>query len=114
MTGPSSSAAAFMSVSPVGNATSVSTSTALVVRFSQRMGMGMEQFIDLHQGDTSGPVVAMTYTWSGDRTTVTCQPTQPLAHRTRYEAHLGGGMMDADPSTWVPGSRWAASGSRPT
>jgi hypothetical protein len=95
-TGPSASAAVLMSVSPAGNATNVSTSAAISVRFSQRMGVGMEQFIDLHEGDTSGPVIPMTYAWSADRTTVTCQPEHPLKDRVRYATHVGGGMMDAD------------------
>jgi hypothetical protein len=95
MAGPSA-AAVFMSVSPSGNAVDVSISTGIFVRFSQRMGAGTEQFIDLHEGDTSGPIVPMTCAWSGDRATVTCQPRQPLEHQTRYTTHLGGGMMDAD------------------
>jgi len=95
MTGPST-AAVFMSVSPAGNAADVPVSTGITVRFSQRMGAGMEQLIDLHEGDTSGPVVPMTCNWSGDRTTVTCQPTQPLRHQAHYSTHVGGGMMDAD------------------
>jgi hypothetical protein len=96
MTGPSPAGAVFMSVSPAGNSVDVSVSTGIVIRFSQRMAAGMEQFIDLHEGDTSGPVVPMTCGWSGDRTTVTCQPAQPLRHRARYSTHVGGGMMDAD------------------
>ncbi len=105
MMGPSTTASVFMSVSPAGDATEVSISSGIIVRFSQPMGAGMEQFIDLHEGDTSGPVVPMTCGWSGDRATLTCQPTKPLRPRARYATHIGGGMMDADdhPVTMTPG-----------
>jgi hypothetical protein len=104
ISGPSA-ATMFMSVSPAGGATGVSISTGITVRFSQRMGVGMEQLVDLHEGDTAGPVVPMACGWSGDRTTITCQPTEPLKHQARYTTHLGGGMMDADdhPVTMDPG-----------
>jgi hypothetical protein len=104
MTGPST-ASVFMSVSPAGGATGVSTSAGISVRFSQRMGVGMEQFVDLHEGDPSGPVVPMTCGWSADRTTLTCQPTQHLKQQAHYATHLGGGMMDADdlPVSMTPG-----------
>jgi hypothetical protein len=103
-TGPSATAE-FLSVSPTGDASSVSISSGITVRFSTRMGGGMEQFIDVHEGDAGGPVVPMACSWSGDRTTITCQPTQPLRHQTRYATHMGGGMMDADdhPVNMTPG-----------
>jgi hypothetical protein len=95
----------FMSVSPAGGAMGVSTSAGIVMRFTQHMGVGMEQFVDLHEGDTSGPVVSMACAWSADRTTLTCQPAQALKHQTHYATHLGGGMMDADdhPVSMAPG-----------
>lgn len=104
LTGPTGSTM-FMSISPVGGATGVSTSTGIVVRFSRQMGGGMERFVDLHEGDPSGPVVAMTCGWSEDRTTLTCQPTQGLKPQAHYATHLGGGMMDADdlPVSMAPG-----------
>ncbi len=58
------------------------------------MGMGLEQFIDLHHGDVSGPIMPMTCTWSADRTTLACTPVTPLAAGTSYTVHLGGGMTD--------------------
>ena len=60
------------------------------------MGVGMEQFLDLHQGGLEGPVVPTTHTWSGDRTTLICTPVGPLAPGTQYTIHLGGGMVDVD------------------
>jgi hypothetical protein len=104
MTGPSTTSM-FMSVSPAGGAMGVSTSAGIVMRFTQHMGAGMEQFVDLHEGDTSGAIVPMACAWSADRTTLTCQPTQTLKQQTRYSTHLGGGMMDADdhPVSMDPG-----------
>src|SRR3970282_1833762 len=71
----------------------VSTSAPIVFRFGVTMGTGMEQYVDLHMGDLAGPTVPMNCGWSGDRTTLTCTPQGPLASRTTYVAHLGGGMM---------------------
>ena len=33
--------------------------------------------------------------WSADRMLLTCTPASPLAARTTYSIHLGGGMMSA-------------------
>ena len=38
----------------------------------------------------------MSCAWSTDRTQATCTPTSPLASRTRYALHLGGGMSGAN------------------
>lgn len=106
-----------MSVTPSPGAVGVPQSTAITVRFDYAMGSGMEQFVDLHEGDLAGPVVATTCRWSGDRTTLTCVPQAPLKERTRYTIHLGGGMMDAsgrpvDMGQWgmSMGGQWAQSG----
>ena len=95
MNGPSSAAAALMSVSPAAGATGVAVGAGLTVRFSGAMGAGMEQYVDLHLGDLSGAEVAMTCAWSADRTLLTCSPGSPLASHTTYAIHLGGGMMSS-------------------
>jgi len=59
------------------------------------MGAGMEQYFDLHMGDLSGAEVAMSCAWSADRTQLTCTPGSPLASRTTYALHMGGGMMSS-------------------
>ena len=82
-------------VTPSAGATGVDASGPITVRFSGPMGNGMEQYVDLHQGDISGPVVQMRCTWSDDRTTLTCTPAAPLQAGTRYTIHIGSGMMDA-------------------
>ncbi len=87
---------ALMSVSPAGNSSGVSPSTLLVLRFSHAMAPGMEQYVDLHEGDTSGPTVPMSCGWSPDRTVLTCQPSVALKAHTTYMIHMGDGMMDSD------------------
>ena len=96
-TGPSAPATTqLVSVTPRGGATGVPTAGPLVMTFSQPMMAGMEQYLDLHQGDASDPVVAIDCAWSSDRLTVTCVPVQPLQPNAQYTFHAGGGMMDAD------------------
>lgn len=112
-----SAGAAFMSVSPAGGEVSVAVGSPITFRFNGAMGGGMEQYVDLHMGDLSGPVVAMTRAWSADRTVLTCTPASPLASRTTYAIHLGGGMMSAggvavDYTTYGPamGGQWIMGG----
>ena len=85
-----------VSVTPHGGATGFPTNGPMTMTFSQPMMAGMEQFLDLHQGDVSGPLAPISCTWSSDRTTVTCVPQQPLQPNSPYTFHAGGGMMDAD------------------
>jgi len=117
-TGPGSAAGvAFMSVSPVAGATAIPAGTAITFRFSGAMGVGMEQYVDLHVGDLSGPEVAMGCAWSAGRTLLTCTPASPLASHTNYAIHLGGGMMSGagtavDYTTYGPadGGQWIMGG----
>jgi hypothetical protein len=95
--GPSAAATTeLVSVVPSGGSTGVSASGPMVMTFSRPMMAGMEQYVDLHQGDASGPLVAITCTWSADRLTLTCVPGQSLQANAPYTLHMGGGMMDAD------------------
>ena len=64
-----------------------------MLRFGGAMAVGMEEFVDLHQGDLSGPVVPMSCRWSADATVLTCTPASPLAAHTTYAIHMGGGLM---------------------
>jgi len=84
-----------MAMSPAAGATAVATGTSVMLRFSAAMAEGMEQYVDLHVGNLSGPVVPMGCAWSEGRTVLTCNPAAPLAVRTTYAVHLGGGMMGA-------------------
>jgi len=92
---PTPSTTALLSVAPMGGSTGVSTTGPMSLTFSGPMQTGMEQYLDLHRGDASGPLVPITCTWSTDRQTVTCLPAQPLEPNTAYTFHMGGGMMDA-------------------
>jgi Bacterial Ig-like domain len=85
-----------LSVSPSGGATEVSMAPSLSITFSHAMLQGMEQYVDLHEGDLDGPLVPIRCSWSSDRITLGCTPDAPLKPRTRYSLHVGGGMMDAD------------------
>ncbi|HEU4697870.1 MAG TPA: Ig-like domain-containing protein [Gemmatimonadales bacterium] len=83
-------------VSPAAGATGIDPASPIAVRFSGAMGIGMERYVDLHQGDVGGPVVPMACTWSNDRATLTCTPGTHLASGTGYALHVGSGMMDAN------------------
>ena len=82
------------SVTPAAGSTAVDPSAPITIRFSGPMAAGMEQYLDMHQGDVSGPIVPMNCTFSTDRTTVTCVHGQPLQSGATYTIHMGLGMMD--------------------
>ena len=86
----------FMSVSPGGGAMGVAVGTPLELHWGAPMRVGMEQYVDLHMGDLSGPVVPMSCVWSGDQGTLVCTPSSPLQPGTRYVIHVGGGMADTN------------------
>lgn len=96
VTAPATGTTELLSVTPTGGSTGVSRTSPMTLRFSHPMMAGMEQFIDLHQGDAAGPLVPISCAWSADRTTVTCAPAEPLQAHTAYTLHMGAGMMDAD------------------
>jgi hypothetical protein len=91
--GMGSQGAAFMSVTPQGGAAGVSVAGPIVLRFGGAMGVGIDQYVDLHLGNLAGPEVPLTCGWSADRSTLTCTPQGPLTPRTTYVIHVGGGMM---------------------
>jgi len=93
---PSPITTELLTVVPAGGSTGVSTASGVTITFSSPMMTGMEQYLDFHLGDAAGPLVPIMCSWSADRETVTCTPSQPLAPNTRYTIHMGGGMMDAD------------------
>ena len=93
---PTSPATTLTGVSPAGGATSVAVASPIVLTFSGPMGQGMEAYMDVHAGTTAAATMAMTCTWSVDRTTLTCTHAAPMAGGTMYTIHVGGGMMDAD------------------
>lgn len=92
--GPSATAT-LDAVSPAPDATGVPAGTTVSLTFGQPMMAGMEQYMDLHQGDVTGPVMPMTCAWSAGNTVLTCTPNAPLAGGTQYTIHVGAGMTDA-------------------
>jgi hypothetical protein len=64
----------------------------MTMTFNGTMMTGMEQFVDLHRGDITGPVVPMTCALSGDRTAIQCAPGQALTPGAQYTLHMGAGM----------------------
>jgi hypothetical protein len=96
MTGPGGGSPTLMSVHPAGGAMGVPVGTSFEIDWGATMGAGMEQYVDLHRGNLSGPVVPMGYAWSEDHSTLICTPASPLQHGLQYVLHIGGGMVDAD------------------
>jgi hypothetical protein len=105
-----------LSVVPVGGATGVDPNQPITVEFTHPVGWGMEQYVALHEGDVSGPIVPGTWTWSENRTVLTFAPDEPLRPQTQYTLHVGGGLTDADGNivscqqgeSW--GGQWVTSG----
>ena len=89
-------APALLSVVPLGGATNVSRTGPMMMQFDEAMGMGMEQYIDLHHGTIVDATRPMSCTWSVDRKTVTCTPNTPMDPQAQYVLHMGGGMKGAD------------------
>lgn len=85
-----------LSIAPAAGAIGVDPTQPIVLEFNHPMGLGMEVYVDLHQGDINGPVVPMTAAWSEDRTTLTITPDQPLQPATTYTVHLGGNVVDRE------------------
>ena len=117
-TSPTSSptSATLAAVSPAPAATTVPPATAIRLTFGQPMMVGMEQYMDLHQGGVAGPTVPMSCAWSPDQKVLTCTPTSPLAGGRQYTIHVGAGMTDTqgrmmDMQDWTTmGGQWAMSG----
>lgn len=86
---------ALLTVSPEGGATGVFVGTSVVMTFDHPLMDGMEDYMDVHEGDVTGPEVAGTCTLSQDGTTLTFTPDQDLKPATTYVIHVGGAMMDA-------------------
>lgn len=55
-----------LSVSPQGGATNVDPNGPFSFRFNGAMMPGMEQYVDLHQGEVTRPTHPISCTWSPD------------------------------------------------
>lgn len=96
VTGPADSEAALLDVAPRGGSMNVDLASTITIRFSHSMNPAMSEYADVHEGDLTGPIVAGTWTWSADNTTLTFTPSERFKPATTYAIHLGGGMRDAD------------------
>jgi len=81
-------------VVPGGGTAGVDPAGKVVVEFDGAMMAGMEQYMALHEGDVTGPLVPGAWNWSVDLRRATFSPAVPLKAKTLYTLHLGGGMMD--------------------
>lgn len=79
---------AVSSVLPRGGATGVDPAAPITIGFNHSMMPGMELLVLLHEGSVTGPAVAGTSTWSGDRTLLTFTPSHTLKSNTSYVLHL--------------------------
>ena len=84
-----------LSVTPVSNATGISTSSPITITFSRAMMAGMELLVTLHEGTIVGPPVAGTFSWLLDRTSLTFAPSANLKPGTTYVLHLSPNLRDA-------------------
>jgi hypothetical protein len=119
-TGGGTMGAAFVSVTPQGGMTGVSSTAPLSFRFGGPMAPGMEQYFDMHVAGLDGPTVPMTCGWSPDRSTLTCDPGSPLQPHTTHAIHMGGGLTDAsgrpvnyDTNGSTMGGQWIMVGTMP-
>jgi len=87
--------AQLLTVSPEGGATGVFVGTPVVLTFDHPLMDGMEDYMDVHEGDVTGAQVAGACTLSENGDTLTFTPDQDLKPATTYMIHVGGGMMDA-------------------
>jgi hypothetical protein len=84
------------SVAPVGGATDIDPNTTISAGFSNAMPPGMEQYLAVHEGDLSGPLVSGMWAWSQDGRTCVFTPDAPLQHQMQYMLHVGGGILDVN------------------
>lgn len=113
---PGNGAATTLDAVTIAAPTSVHPGGTMTMGFNGTMMAGMEQYVDLHRGDTTGATVPMTCTMSTDRTMISCAPDAALAPGAQYTLHMGAGMMG---STGMPidmspgmgmGGTWMTSG----
>jgi subtilisin family serine protease len=95
---PDTTAPSISSVSPADGATTVATSAAVSVTFSESM--------DRASAEAAFSLgVPGTFSWSGD--TMTFRPSSPLAEGTQYTATLGAGPRDLAGNALAAGRTWS-------
>lgn len=116
-TAPDLEAPVLLSVVPQGGATGVDPNTDVVLQFDHPLMPGMEDYVDLHRGDLTGPEVEGTWSMGEDGTSLRFVPGTPLAPSTTYTVHIGGGMtgqgghhVDLESHGPGMGGSWATAG----
>jgi hypothetical protein len=89
------SATALESVT-IGPATATTPGGVMTMSFNGPLMARMEQYGDLHQGNTSAAQVPMACAMSTDRATITCAPNAALTPGGQYTLHMGAGMMGSN------------------
>ena len=113
---PGTGAATTLDAVTIAAPTTAHPGGTMTMGFNGTMMAGMEQYVDLHQGDTTGALVPMTCTMSTDRTMISCAPNAALTPGAQYTLHMGAGMVgssgtpiDMSPGTGMGGT-WMSSG----
>ena len=83
-----------LAIAPAANSTGVNATSPIVITFNHPMMTGMELLVMLHKGTVTGPQVAVTASWSLDRTILTVTPNAPLEANMTYALHLSPNLKD--------------------
>lgn len=76
-----------VSIQPASGMIGIEPASPVLLRFSRPMVVRMDTFVMLHEGSVVGPAIAVSATWSVDRTTLTLVPTNALRRATTYVVH---------------------------
>lgn len=89
------SGAVLTSVAPQGGFTRIEPTGPVTLSFSVPLQRGAEAYVALHAGDAAGSRVEGSWSASLDGRTLSFTAAAPLASRSRYTIHVGGGMADS-------------------
>jgi 6-phosphogluconolactonase (cycloisomerase 2 family) len=81
-------------ISPSNNATGVSVSPSIQLQFSKEVINVNQDNVSLHEGNVTGPVIALNSITAGSNNTFTFSPATPLNQQTTYHIVLGSGIKD--------------------
>jgi hypothetical protein len=98
-TDPNAIRPAVLSIVPASATTGVDPAKPVTITFNYPMMTGMEMLVVLHEGTVTGPQVAGTSSWSGDRTVLTFTPSTALKAKTNYILHFSPSLKGANGQT---------------
>jgi len=81
---------------PANATIGVDPTKPVTITFNYPMMTGMEMLVVLHEGTVTGPQVAGTSAWSGDRTVLTFTPSTTLKGNTKYILHFSPSLQGAN------------------